>query len=369
MALMFQRLVRNYIKAGYFPTDGDTTERVCSALMPTKGDLHILDPCCGEGVALAEIKHALSTLDTCRVTAYGVEYDKERAQGAKQILDIAIHSDIQDVIIGSRQFGCLFLNPPYGNMVTDHSGAIAKQWKGRKRLEKLFFQLTNGSLMFGGVLVLIIPAASLDKDLSGWIARHYRRVKVFRAPVQTYKQVVVFGIKRRVADADVDDNTLLTRKVLAEVGAGDIPPELPWVWDEAPYKVPSSLQTPSILTTRVEGECLAKLVQSNPCLWQGFDRHFGSLSREPRRPLCKLNDWHMGLSLAAGNVSGLVKANDGRVFLIKGDTYKQKNVTKTQETTDEAVVTTATHTDIFTPVIRAIDMTPGDDYGRTIVIK
>ena len=32
MALMFQRLARNYAKDGYFPTDAETIQRVLNAL-------------------------------------------------------------------------------------------------------------------------------------------------------------------------------------------------------------------------------------------------------------------------------------------------------------------------------------------------
>ena len=53
MALMFPRLARNFIKNGYFPTDEPTLERSLSALAPSPGSLCILDPCAGEGVAIA----------------------------------------------------------------------------------------------------------------------------------------------------------------------------------------------------------------------------------------------------------------------------------------------------------------------------
>ena len=40
MALMFQRLARNYIKNGYFPTDGETIEKILEQLsVSDAGDL------------------------------------------------------------------------------------------------------------------------------------------------------------------------------------------------------------------------------------------------------------------------------------------------------------------------------------------
>ena len=50
MALMFQRLARNFVRNGYFPTDAETTARVLSALEPAEGEMRLLDPCAGEGV-------------------------------------------------------------------------------------------------------------------------------------------------------------------------------------------------------------------------------------------------------------------------------------------------------------------------------
>ena len=58
MALMFPRLARNFVKNGYFPTDEPTLERALNALMPSDGTMCILDPCAGEGVAIAEIGRA-----------------------------------------------------------------------------------------------------------------------------------------------------------------------------------------------------------------------------------------------------------------------------------------------------------------------
>ncbi|MGQ6123213.1 DUF6094 domain-containing protein, partial [Serratia sp. IR-2025] len=57
MALMFPRLARNFAKNGYYPTDESTLERALSALAPSDGPMCILDPCAGEGVAIAEAAH------------------------------------------------------------------------------------------------------------------------------------------------------------------------------------------------------------------------------------------------------------------------------------------------------------------------
>ena len=67
MALMFPRLARNFVKNGYFPTDEPTLERALNALAPSDGPMCILDPCAGEGVAIAEAAHALGPLEGHRL--------------------------------------------------------------------------------------------------------------------------------------------------------------------------------------------------------------------------------------------------------------------------------------------------------------
>src|SRR5690606_17600659 len=84
MALMFPRVARNFIKNGYFPTDEGALERALTALAPSAGSMCILDPCAGEGVAIAEVAHALGREQVC---AYAVEYDAERAAHAHALVD------------------------------------------------------------------------------------------------------------------------------------------------------------------------------------------------------------------------------------------------------------------------------------------
>src|SRR5690606_33912081 len=132
MALMFPRLARNFAKNGYFPTDEATLERALAALAPADGPMCILDPCAGEGVAIAEAAHALGRE---QVQAFAVEYDAERARHARQLVDRCIHGDLMDTLISRQSFGLLWLNPPYGDLSKDVNGNIGYQGQGRARLE------------------------------------------------------------------------------------------------------------------------------------------------------------------------------------------------------------------------------------------
>jgi tRNA1(Val) A37 N6-methylase TrmN6 len=363
MALMFQRLAHNFIKNGYYPSDGETTRRILNALVPSEGgSMHILDPCCGEGVALAECRSHLGP----NTQTFGVEFDEERAAHGKRMLDRCIHGDLMDCVIGPRQFGLLWLNPPYGDLVYDQSGATTK-WKGRKRLEKLFYAQTNGLLQFGGVMVLIVPSASLDTELSTWIAQHCTNVRVYRAPEQQFHQVVVLGIRRRSSEARAISEV---RDRLAAVGAGGVPEELPESYN-APYSIPSAVKVGTFVLAKMEPVQLAKVIKDNPCLWSQFDLYFSTVAVEHRPPLRAMSDWHLSLALAAGQVSGIVRSKDGRCLVIKGDTHKTKTVRVEHETDKNGLVLeTRIRTDQFVPTIRALDFTPGSEtYGKILKIS
>jgi hypothetical protein len=362
MALMFQRLAHNFAKNGYYPTDTETTKRILNALSPCdSGTMRIVDPCSGEGVILAECKHHLGD----RAISYGIEYNEERAWHGKQILDHCIHSDIHDCAMSARSFSAMILNPPYGDMVSDKSDFTAK----RDRLEKMFYRMTNGLLQYGGIMVLIVPYYVLDKEYCTWIARHFSNVKAFMAPVQQFKQLVVFGVKQRVTDTDVG-----IRDRLLAIGKGDIQAdELPEDWADEPYTIPAI--TPGEFkfhSVRLDARQLADVLNKQPSLWKQLSLVFRYDEVRHRPPLRQLSTWHLALALAAGQIFGVVKSADGRTYVIKGDTYKAKSVTEQVETNNKGIVTATvrTHTDRFVPTIRALDFTPDSaTYGCCLTIQ
>ena len=165
MGLIFPRLANNFARNGYFPTDEGTLERILAALAPSaEGSMRILDPCAGEGVAVAECKHHLGAE---RCEAHAVEYDEQRAYHAKGLVERCIHGDFFLTALKPAQYGLLFHNPPYGDSVADQAALSEQTGSGRQRLEKRFYQQTHGLLQEGGVMVLIVPHYVLDAELSG----------------------------------------------------------------------------------------------------------------------------------------------------------------------------------------------------------
>lgn len=369
MALMFPRLARNFIKNGYFPTDEGTLERVLAALAPSAGPMCILDPCAGEGVAIAEAAHALG----CdHVRAYAVEYDAERAAHARQLVDRCLHGDLMDTIISRQAFGMLWLNPPYGDLSRDANGNLGYQGQGRARLEKLFYQRTLPLLQYDGVLVFIVPHYILDAELVGWLTRHFADLRVYRAVDTQFKQVVIMGRRVRQRDQAIDGARAI-RNHLVAIGHGDVEPEeLPDAWPFEPYIVPSSPTEPEhFYRVTLDPSQFAEEVQRLQGLWPSVETHLGAAQQILRPPARALSQWHLALALAAGAISGVVTSKTGKVLVVKGDTHKEKTLqTEFTERDDGSVAETRILTDKFVPVIRAWDMTPGSStHGAVLTIR
>lgn len=370
MALMFPRLARNFVKNGYFPTDEPTLERALAALAPAdNGPMCILDPCAGEGVAIAEAAHALGHE---QVKAFAVEFDAERARHARGLVDHCLHADLMDTLISRQSFGLLWLNPPYGDLAKNADGNIGYQGQGRARLEKLFYQRALPLLQYGGVLVFILPSYVLDAEMVGWLTRHFAELRVYQAVAKQFRQVVIFG--RRVRQRDhASDAVKAVRGLLLQIGQGDAEAEeLPTEWPFLPYTVPASPAEPEhFYRVTMEPEQFADEVGRLQGLWPMVDAHLGAAQQSLRPPARALSIWHLALALAAGAISGVVRSKAGRTLVVKGDTHKEKALqTEFTERDDGSVAETRILTDKFVPVIRAWDMTPGSaTRGMVLTIR
>lgn len=370
MALMFPRLARNFVRNGYFPTDEATLERILAALAPDNapGTLRILDPCAGEGVAITEIACHLGDE---RVQACTVEYDAERAAHCATLSDIALHSDLMETVISQQAFSLLFLNPPYGDLVRDDMPESAREKTGRLRLEKLFYRRVVENLMYTGILVLIIPFYTLDREFSGWLANSFTEVQVFSAATDQFQQVVILGRRIRQRQQNMDDVRQCCQHLLS-VGKGDeTAPALPESW-EVPYTVPVARQElKHFYRITMDSAQLDTEINRVQGLWPAFSSHLSIQPQTPRPPARRLSRWHLALVLAAGAITGVITSPAGRTLVVRGDTYKVKD-RKIHHTEDDDgnITETTTLTDRFIPAISAWDMTPGSaTFGELIAIR
>ncbi len=375
MALMFQQLAHNFIKNGYYPTDPATIESVLNKLVPSQsGTMRIIDPCAGEGSALAECQHALQqpvTVKNMPVETFGVEYDKERSIQAKGLLNRCIYGDFQDTVITPKSFGLLWLNPPYGDLVSDkgQTGSLVSG-KGKKRLEKVFYQRSARLLQYGGVMVLIIPHYTLDSEFRRWIAAGFKNVTVYLAPEQRFKQAVVIGTRRRTSTCDVTYRETLD--ILEQFSEADNKSAVPGHKVESYMIPPATSGEIRFNALRIDEQQLQEEIDKYPCLWPQFTMHMNSISQGHRRPLMELSDWHLALALATGQVSGVVHSNDGqKTYVIKGDTFKdKKQSSQLVPQGDGEFQEIRTSIDVFVPQIKAIDFTPQSEmFGEILTIK
>lgn len=375
MALMFTRLAHNFIKNGYFPTDDKTLEGVIAALEPSDGQVRLLDPCCGEGSALADLAHGLKLKAQAEgleseLETYGVEFDKERAWHAKSILQRVIHSDIHDVVIKPRSVNLLYLNPPYGFGLKDEGGGPVEDRKA-ERLERTFLKKTVPFLSIGGVLIYVVPYYALDDEIRSYLARHFTQVQFFMAPEQQFKQCVIFGVKTKAGHPRKEVLDLLAKGQAGELQHQVLSSQ---TWHAEPYVVPSAPegQEFGFHAVRIDGEQLSDELTkwSSSTLWPGFQTYFKQTTGERRRPLRDMTRWHLALALAAGQVTGRIESKDGRIFLIKGDTFKKKERIVNFETHENGDLSeTIIMMDKFVPLINAIEFTPDHRLGQIVKIS
>jgi hypothetical protein len=121
----------------------------------------------------------------------------------------------------------------------------------------------------------------------------------------------------------------------------------------------------------MDGRQLEAEIQAHGGLWSQFDVKFERSTATQRRPLRALSNWHLALALAAGQVAGVVRSGDGRVYIIKGDTHKDKRVkVEMEERGKDKFAEVRIAADIFVPVIRAIDVTPSSEsIGSILTIR
>jgi tRNA1(Val) A37 N6-methylase TrmN6 len=359
-ALIFQRVARNYACNGYYPTDAATLLGVFGALSfnPQTQHYRLLDPCCGEGSALAEIAHHVERRckNSTEVTSYGVEYASTRAREAKRHLDHVVHADIQACSISKRRFGLLFLNPPYGDLNSDSYEGAAGPHQGRNRLEKLFLEQCTPYLQSKGVLVYIIPDMALDRETLMTLTRDYTQLSIYKAPERRFRQLVIFGYRNGASVRESDEKAVAHFLDIARRDKFEVLPSL----SNMRYDVPGSMVRRDdkfqFLASRLNEDDIIEYLNANPGMWATFQHDFGQRNVIRQRPLKPLSPWHTALALAAGLIGGVVTSKDGLQMIVKGATRKVGVPRVTTDHNHETGVVTTTEeiTESFSPSIRGV---------------
>ena len=114
-------------KAGFYPYPPQALAQTCALLDTARSaSLRLLDPCAGEGVALAAVAQRLIE-QGATVETYGVELSNTRAAQAARVLDHTITGDWFDVATRTGAYSLLWCNPPY-----DFDAAVDARQKIRR---------------------------------------------------------------------------------------------------------------------------------------------------------------------------------------------------------------------------------------------
>ena len=299
------------INMEYFPTPAAVVEQLARYIhVPLPAETRLLDPCLGEGLALAQLGRLLSCPNT-----YGVELDTNRAREARPRVLRAVQGSYTDLHTAINAFQLLWLNPPY-----DYDG-------DRRRMEVTFLRTCNakGWLQPGGLLVWIVPEATVRRDdARKYLPAWYDQLVCFRFPTVEYarfKQVVVLGVQR-------------ARR--ATLDPWEVPEALPVLGEQdgvEPYALPAPARIKFHFYPGVPDPADIEAIASR------VPQDFPEIAAPPVpieqevQPLFPLRMGHLAMFLGAGLANNILLRRDGREILVKGRTVRA--VDRVEEKTDK----------------------------------
>lgn len=313
--------------AGYFPAPPEALERMMPYLVPPEGQWSIVDPCAGQGEALAYIAE---TLHCAQGNVYAVELEENRAQRVRERMPAANvlgPCSFFSCSIGRHSTSLLYLNPPF-----DDSG------DGSGRVERQFMDSANPLLPAGAVLWLVIPEKiarmeATSRSLMTWYDRIY--VEPWPEHLRKYNEVSILAVKRgRMADP--------SKRKFAEAYASE-----PGSYQIPITNGPGQRFTKLALTE----EEVVKLLASSP-----LRRALNPPETPPLpSPPLELGTGHIALLLASGHLDGLVCPPDEPPHVVRGVAVKVEETTSVDVIEgDEEVRTTTTITERISMFVRAV---------------
>ena len=331
-------------KASFYPTPSCVVDMIATMVNPSIGAV-ILDPCCGEGDALAALGKAWQAVTV------GNELSKERAKKAAAKCDVVTHGPIEFVEV-EGQASALFLNPPYD------VGASGQ------RLEFEFLEMATPWLMPGGWLFYIIPDYVLEEDaIVDYLIKHFEYPRTWRFPdgeYEVFKQVVVTGCKLATSlKWYYREKELFRSELKAPMVLGAIPN--PWITLPAVANVPeitvSLPDADETLTLAAEQGPMATQVWENLTSPRGLIGNF--------QPVNKPLPGHAAMLVIDGKVDGTeVESNEGKL-LLKGTHIKVIKAEETSERDGDKVRHRKSEKERIVSVIHALNLDTGElkDYS------
>ena len=301
-AAIVGRLMNN-IKLGYYPTDPDNISLLLRGIhFPEGVTTNLFDPCCGCGKALRQLAQG----NNCY--AYGVELDESRAEEAQTRLHRVGFGSFFHSRISHEAFHLLFLNPPYLSVINENGG--------RSRHEKRFLIESIPALMYGGLLIYVIPYYRLTSDICRILVDNFDELTVWRftdSEFKKFKQAAVLGIRKK-RDSELSDTLWLEQLACNPAG---IPPltQLP----ESRYALPAQPMTVNTFKgERFNQKELEQQLRRSDSFAQMMAR--SELDSGVKHPLLPLSISQIGLIGGSGMINGLIECDTPHI--IKGRIIK-----------------------------------------------
>ena len=304
-------------KVLYYPTQARVIERIAAELRLCGVDgqhFSFVDPCCGEGVALARLAELLAASyndkggayqnGRPKVTTCGVEIHRGRYLEAKRRLDRVYNASAFQAVGGG--FDVMLLNPPYA------SGDGSRQ-------EIEFFRACAPLVRPRGGVIAFIPPRKIiaesefvraARSLGGWI-----RVLDYPEPERAeYDQVVVIVVTG--ADGWRPASQLLVPLSPPTRVVGDVPKGLwseDWIRVSAPWgEAPSG----HLRVSSFDPHAWDRLPVYDSAPWE---KTMNLRAHAAARPLVRPRPGHQAMLLAAGCIDGAELAAG---VLVKGSSEK-----------------------------------------------
>ncbi len=301
-AAIVGRLMNN-IKLGYYPTDPDNISLILRGIhFPEGVTTNLFDPCCGCGRALRQLAQG----NNCY--AYGVELDESRAEEAQTRLHRVGFGSFFHSRISHEAFHLLFLNPPYLSVINESGG--------RSRHEKRFLIESIPTLMYGGLLIYVIPYYRLTPDICRVLVDNFDGLTVWRftdSEFKKFKQVAVLGIRKK-RDTELQDTLWLEQLACSPAG---IP--LLTQLSESRYALPAQPMTVNTFKgERFNQKELEQQLRKSDSFAQMMAR--SELDSGVKHPLLPLSISQIGLIGGSGMINGLIECDTPHI--IKGRIVK-----------------------------------------------
>ena len=320
-AAIIGRLMGN-VKMGYYPTDIDHMKHIVRGIEFPDGVIsNLLDPCCGCGLAL----RVLADGNGCYT--YGVELDRHRAEEALTRLHRVGFGSFHHSRIANEAFHALLLNPPYLWTMTEGGN--------NTRSEKRFLVDSISHLMYGGLMIYVIPYYRLTADICRILCDNFADLSIWKftgAEFKRFKQVAIFGTRQRR-----QDGSALVPALSALVLDPDQLPELSEL-PQGRYQLPATVKKVELFKgAEFNVAELAEQLKRSTSFSKLFEKN--KLDATNKRPLLPLNIGQVGLIGGSGLINGLVECDTPHI--IKGRIVKE-NTSRGEENTNDRGDTVST---------------------------